>query len=129
MALGVKTGGKKKGSQNVQTRTMEERWLALVKKFPKADEQEFLARTIAGDMICRTCQGKKRTTFIKPSGDLGTRMCASCDGTGKEKISVADGLKAAGIIAARRWAEKKAVEVTGSEGGPIEHTLELIIRD
>jgi DnaJ-class molecular chaperone len=121
-------GGRPAGTRNKHNLGMEERWAALVTRFPKADEQEFLARTIAGDMDCRTCHGKKRTTYVDKDGKLFTRMCASCDGTGKEKISVADGLRAAQIIASRRWAEKKAIEVTGEDGGPITACIELIVR-
>ena len=41
----------------------------------------------------------------------------SCDGAGREKISVADRIKAAGLAVARRWPEKKAIDLDVTSGG------------
>lgn len=129
MAKGIKTGGRQQGVRNVRDRSYDELWKSLLAKFPGADIQELLARIISGLVPCGTCHGKKRTTYTDKDGEVLTRICQSCDGTGWEKISIADRLKAVHIVAGRIWPEKKAVEVSGVEGGPIEHTLELIIRD
>lgn len=129
MAKGIKTGGRKRGVRNLRNQSYDELWNSLLDKYPGADIQELLARIIAGDVDCGTCHGKTRTPYTDKDGQKGTRICQSCDGTGKEKICIADRLRAINIVAARVWPEKKAIQVTGEDGGPIEHAIELIIRD
>ncbi len=126
---GERRGGRKKGTRNRVAQSYDERWKRLVAENPGSDIQELAVMILAGKVQCGTCHGKKRTSYVDKDGKRFTRICESCDGTGLEKISIADRLKVMAIIAGRVWPERKAVEVTGEDGGPIEHKIELIIRD
>ena len=49
------------------------------------------------------------------------RKCQSCWGTKRENVSTADRARAASDLAKYLRPQLKAVEVTGTEGGPIQH--------
>jgi len=71
MALGRKTGGRKKGTLNTRTRQT----VALLKRLG-CDPIEGMARIAEGDVPCGVCRGIAKDP-----------PCESCTGTGKENIS------------------------------------------
>ena len=81
-----------------------------------------------GKAPCVTCQGKGKTKFQPKSGKTGERICQSCWGSGFER-DFGKQLDADQKNVKRTYADLKALEVTGQDGGPIEHAIELIIRD
>ena len=75
-----------------------------------------------GDLPCGTCRGSGRTKFqprSKDSDEPGERTCQSCWGSGKERITTTQRTDAAKEILQYQEPKRKALEVTGADGGPV----------
>ncbi len=123
MAKGKKTGGRQKGSGNKHTATLRER----IARF-NCDPFEVLADIANGNLDCGVCLGAGKTRYQAAADGDRTfeRVCQSCYGSKRERISPAERGKAAAELAQYIEAKRKAVEHTGIDGGPIEH--EHVIR-
>lgn len=127
MALGKKTGGRLKGTQNRKTQDLQSKLLRL-----KCDPVAILAKIATRRIPCGTCINDKvqptgKTKYRLPEGShaasckgepcscagIGIRVCESCFGTKWERISVQDMSNAAGRLAKMVVPELKAIEMTG----------------
>lgn len=84
-----------------------------------------LAEQAAGKMKCNVCRGTGKTRYQPAHGETGTleRKCQSCYGSGFEKISPKDRGWAAAELAQYLEAKRKAIEVTGEGGGPLQASV------
>lgn len=139
MALGKKTGGKVKGSKNRITKLKEK----LAGGLPIEKGVAFAELVLDGKVPCGVCHGKGKTKFqprrkkvdglwvdgvadmedneIAPK--LGERTCQSCYGSGLERLSPGERLRAALDLIEYGYAKKKAIEVSGPDGGAIQHAM------
>lgn len=119
---GVRYGGRQKGTPNKVNAAVSEklaRW--------KCDPFHVLAKIAMGDLPCGTCYGKGRTKFQSGSSDFpGERICQSCWGSRRERITTAERSRAAAELTEFVAAKRKAVEVTGADGGPLDMVLEVV---
>lgn len=133
--------GRKKGTPNKSTAQAHEIMDRL-----KVDPIELLALIAARKIPCGTCIDKNRkptgkTKYLLPSGQhsskcmkgdhctcegIGERTCLSCFGTKWERIPTETMLKASAELAQYKHPKKKAIEVSGPQGGPIENRMELV---
>lgn len=141
--------GRKKGTPNKSTAQAHEIMDRL-----KVDPIELLALIAARKIPCGTCIDKNRkptgrTKYILPLGQhwrecaitkakltkgellctcdgIGERDCLSCFGTTWERIPTETMLKASAELAQYKHPKKKAIEVSGPQGGPIENRMELV---
>lgn len=121
---GQRYGGRQKGTLN--KRTIDVR--ATCERL-KCNPFELFATVVNGDLPCSVCFGKGKSKYKDAFGNLHDRTCESCYGTLKEKISPGDRIRAATELAQYLMPKLKAIEVTGADGGPIEHTHEIILRE
>ena len=105
--------GRAKGTPNKFTADARERYERLRAVISGCDYVELWLRTIADKVPCGTCHGKKKTAYVTENGKSFMRKCASCHGTGWEKISLRDRLYATDMISKRDWPERKAIDVSG----------------
>ena len=86
---------------------------------------ERMARMADGDVPCGVCFGKGKTLWQagKKPDDLRERICQSCYGSCKEKISPELRQRCLAELANYKHAKLKAVEHTGPAGGPIQHAV------
>ncbi len=120
---GVRLGGRKKGTPNKSTATLKERMDRL-----KCDPFTVLARIANGELACGVCHGKGKTRYQSAEGADRTleRLCQSCYGSKLERISPAERGKAAAELAQYLEAKRKAIEHSGTEGGPIQARVEVV---
>ncbi len=117
MAKGHKTGGRRKGSGNKNTATLRERIMNF-----GCDPFAVLADIAKGELDCGVCLGKGKTRY-QAAGDAERsfeRICQSCYGSKRERISPAERGKAAAELAQYLEAKRKAIEHSGPEGGPVQ---------
>lgn len=121
-----KTGGRKPGSVNAITGYLAfrpEGWSPFQVLFAGA----------RNELPCSKCRGSGRTKYWKRQnrrdlGKLCSRVCESCYGDKLERLSPETILKAAAELAQYESPKKKAIEVTGEDGGPVTACIELIVR-
>jgi len=115
MALGRKTGGRKPGSVNRFKRLREQ---SNVSGLPIEKGVIFAEMVLDGKVPCGVCHGKRKTKF-QPRGEgqaAGERTCQSCWGSGLERLSPSERLRAALDLIEYGYAKKKAIDVTNSDG-------------
>jgi hypothetical protein len=118
---GQKTGGRKKGVPNRKTEEIADKLARL-----RCDPIEGMAHIATGNITCPTCAGKKRAKYsIGMAGpywdpEKGAEMaCRTCTGTGKEPIAPELKGKMYAELAQYVAPKRKAIEVTGKDGGPV----------
>ncbi len=144
MAKGRKTGGKVKGSLNKSTKEAHEIMERL-----GVDPIANMAMIADRKVSCGTCIDEHRkptgtTKYLLPPGQhsrecaitkakltsgqllctcegIAERTCLSCFGTLWERIPTETMLKASAELAQYKHAKRKALEVTGADGGAIQH--------
>lgn len=114
---GERRGGRKKGTPNNSE-------IARVKDTLKSlgvRPGEYSARIVIGDVPCGVCHGIGATKFQPARGQqkLSKRTCESCYGSGKERLSPELRQKADAELLKYCEPQLKAIEVTGSGGGPV----------
>jgi hypothetical protein len=117
MAFGRKTGGRKAGTPNKSTGYLAAK---------PADFSPFAqAILIAKNKLpCTVCRGTGKTKYRVPNSDkIAQRTCESCYGDKLERLSPETILKACTELMQYEDAKKRAVEVTGEGGGPIQTAL------
>lgn len=130
MAQGKKTGGRKKGSINRKTKLKQK----LTSGLPVEKGVAFAELVLDGKVPCGVCHGKGKTKFQpkrkkidglwvdgvsdmeETSQKLGERTCQSCYGSGLERLSPGERLRAALELIEYGYAKKKAVDITNSDG-------------
>ncbi len=113
--LGRKTGGRKPGSVNKFKRLREQ---SSVSSLPIEKGVIFACMVLDGKVPCGVCHGKKKTRF-QPRGEgqePGIRTCQSCWGSGLERLSPSERLRAALDLIEYGYAKKKAVEISNPDG-------------
>lgn len=141
---GERRGGRQKGSVNKSTQEAHE-IMARLGCDPIANLSHIAERKVS----CGTCIDKDRkptgtTKYILSAGShaancaitqakltqgllrctcegIGERTCQSCFGTLWERIPTETMLKASAELAQYKHAKRKALEVTGADGGAIQH--------
>ena len=131
MALGRKTGGRKKGSVNRFKRLREQ---CKIEELPIEKGVIFAEMVLDGKVPCGVCHGKGKTKYqprrkkidgmwvdtVSESEErdpkLAERTCQSCYGSGLERLSPAERLRAALELIEYGYAKKKAIEVTNPDG-------------
>jgi hypothetical protein len=122
-----KTGGRKAGTPNKLTGY-------LAAKPDGYSPFETLFLIARNQLPCSKCRGTGRTKYWKPLKkgqivpEIGSRICESCYGDKLERLSPETILKAASELGQYESPKKKAIEVTGEDGGPITACIELIVR-
>ena len=121
--------GRPQGSPNKRSGAMADRLAEW-----GCNPAKILADIATNNMQCGVCRGKLRTKFILAKGKhaeecegsanctcdgMSERGCQSCNGTGMEACCVKDRKDAAGELIQYIEAKRKAVEVSGPEGGEI----------
>lgn len=126
MAKGVKTGGRKRGSPNKKSAAIRERLLEL-----GCDHVEYLALTVNNQIECGICRGTGKTPFQPRAGSKskGVRICQSCWGSKLERLRPSERQQAATDLLKFTHPTLKAVEVTGGDGGPIQHRVKVVYVD
>jgi hypothetical protein len=77
--------------------------------------------TIANNQLpCGVCRGKGKTPYKMENGEIGTRKCESCYGTLFEACSPELRGKMCAELAQYVGAKRKAIEVSGPEGGAVD---------
>jgi hypothetical protein len=124
MALGKKTGGRKKGSVNKRTEYLK----SAAREF---DPFEKMRRLADDDIVCRTCRGRGRTVYQARGKKTGERVCESCFGDGKDRVPLELQGKMAAELAQYQSPKLKAIEHSGPGGGPIEieHDLSMLTEE
>jgi DnaJ-class molecular chaperone len=122
------TKGNKLGRPRTGKRNKKLKWQELCDKHNyRPGELGILAAQ--GKAPCVTCGGKGKTRFQPGGGKSPSeRTCQSCWGSGYER-DFGKQLDADQKNVKRTYPDLKQMEVTGEDGGPLEHTVELIIRD
>lgn len=120
---GAKTGGRAKGTPNKATGSVQE----LLQRL-RCDPFEGMARIANGDVPCGVCHGTGRTKFQPARGleRLKERTCESCYGSGKERLSPELRAKMYAELAQYVAPKRKAVEMTGASGGPMQARIEVV---
>lgn len=113
---GERRGGREKGKPNRATLEISERLARL-----KCDTISGLAKIALRDVPCGVCFGKGRTKYKLPTGEgepqrIGERVCESCFGTLKERISPETSLKAYSELAQYEHPKRKAIEHSNPDG-------------
>lgn len=104
----------------------------------KCNPFEVMAWIVKGELPCSVCRGKGKTQYqpsretrlidgmrvlvVNAEGEakLKERTCLSCYGSGKEIIAPELRGKMAGELANYLAPKRKAIEHTGSDGGPVQ---------
>lgn len=142
MALGRKTGGRVKGSVNRTTKLKNQ----LTSGLPVEKGVAFATLVLDGKVPCGVCHGKGKTKYqprrkkvdglwIDATADMqdeeivkfGERTCQSCYGSGLERLSPSERLRAALDLIEYGYAKKKAVDVTNSDGS-LRPSWEVVIK-
>lgn len=109
--------GRKKGTPNKSTQTVKEMLERL-----KCDPFEGMAMIASGDVPCGTCHGAGKTRYRIPNSEkVGERLCESCYGTLKERVSPALRGQMYSDLAKYVAPQLRAIEHQGPQGGPIHH--------
>lgn len=135
-------GGRKKGTPNKATWRVEE-----ILQRRGVNPHDAMCDIVLGNVQCNVCRGALETTVILTAGShtkeckrnmkqtqndscicdgVAMRRCESCSGTGYEKISPELRGKMAAELAQYVAPKRKAVEVTGADGGPVDHRMEVV---
>lgn len=109
--------GRPKGSINKATEALGRQKDPLV-VLSSARVKEILT----GKLPCSVCRGKGKTKYQPAKGEskLFDRTCLSCYGSKYEKISPELMAKVALEVREYGFPKRKAIEVTGEDGGPIQ---------
>jgi hypothetical protein len=113
---GVKTGGRKKGTQNKITQLLNKGLTQEQLASDKVAAWSVLSAIRDGNLSCSTCHATGRTTVCLENGETTTRVCQSCGGDLRERVSAKDRGWAADQQLKRLMAELKAVEHSGTTG-------------
>lgn len=123
MALGKKTGGRQLGTLNKGTIAVKERIAAF-----GCDYLAYLCHTVNNNVPCAVCRGKGKTPF-QPGGNSDepkNRTCQSCWGSKLERTDPKQSAWAAAELMQYCEAKRKAIEVTGAEGGPVDMSMRVL---
>ncbi len=120
----AKTGGRKSGTLNHADQPIAERLRAM-----GCNPFQVLADLAAGDLPCGVCRGEGKTRYQAKSDRLHERKCESCYGSGKERISPSERARAASELAQYLEPKRKAIELTGPQGGPVLTKIEVVLVD
>lgn len=122
MAKGKKTGGRKKGSVNHPNRIRAEGLTDLIRRAKDVCDQ-----ILVMSLPCSVCRGKGKSAFQAGSGkEPGLRICQSCWGSGKEKITPELRAKVALETLEYGHPRLKSIEHTGVDGGPIQLGIRVV---
>jgi hypothetical protein len=125
-APGERRGGRRKGSLNKINSEVAEQLASL-----GCNPIEGMARIALGQVTCSLCRGAKSAWHkdgkAVPPGTEGAveGACAHCFGTGLEPVGIDLAAKMYAELAQYVAPKRKAVEVSGPGGGPVESTLNL----
>lgn len=117
------TAGRKKGTPNRQTVTVQETLARL-----DCDPFAGMAQIALGKIPCGACAGSPGKNMVKAAdGTFYPRTCESCYGTLLEKVSPETRAKMYAELARYIQPQRKAVDVslTGADGGPIQHAIRV----
>ena len=117
-----KSGGRKKGTPNRPTASLRDRLIGL-----NCDYVACLANIVNNTVPCAVCRGKGTTNFqpASPVRFSGERTCQSCWGSKMERINPEQRLRASATLMEYCEPKRKAIEISGADGGPIDHILEV----
>src|SRR3954468_16183547 len=115
MALGQKTGGRRRGTPNRRTGEVAERLAAL-----GCDPIEGMAAIAMGDVPCPACDGSGEVAGSR--GGPG-ETCEACHGRGREPIRAELRAKMLAELAGYVYPKRKAVELDAPTGNPIQLAL------
>ena len=116
-----KVGGRKKGSINVASRTVQETLDRLgVNPF------EGMAQIATGKIPCGACHGKGKTKVKAADGSFYDRTCESCYGSLLEKVSPETRAKMYAELGRYIQPQRKAIEHTGADGAPLDNRMEVV---
>jgi hypothetical protein len=131
--------GRKPGQPNKSTWKIEE-----ILRAKNCNPHEVMMDIMLGNVECNKCRGKLKTAYVLPDGThtkeckqnqeetgipdcicngIGERECQSCNRSGYEHITPELRGKMAAELAQYISPKRKAIEHTGPEGGPMEHSL------
>lgn len=127
---GTRIGGRQKGTPNKSTGALAERIRSW-----GSDPFKTLSDIERGELPCGVCRGKGKTKYQPRRSEdhldgtfrLEERTCQSCYGSGKERLSPAERGKAAAELAQYLEPKRKAIEVSGSGGGPVLTKIEVVM--
>lgn len=140
MAKGVKTGGRSAGTPNKVTLSVQEKLARL-----NYDPHLGMERIASNELPCGVCRGSGKSFYKLAPGahaedcdgsvipskmlchceGIGTRKCESCYGTLFEACSPELRGKMHAELAQYVAPKRKAIEVTGEDGGPLKHSHEI----
>lgn len=155
MALSKKTGGRKAGTPNKKTQALDQllqsmdcdprEIMALIalNKLPcgtcRGKGQTLYRKPMKPVVACPNCgfegegEEKGKVKFVacpkcnwQSEQELAHRICMSCYGSLMESCSPALRGQMSGELLQYQLPKRKAIEVSGSGGGPVEHRMELV---
>ncbi len=137
---GVRYGGRAKGTPNKSVATIE----AVIARM-KRPPQEILASIAENDVECPVCRGaggwepkqteldanqlavKQIVSSTNPKAVPNHwQQCKDCKGTGREPIPAKLSSWCSAELMQYAFAKRKAIEITGADGGPIKTRHELV---
>lgn len=114
-------GGRRKGTPNKATVTIQQTLARL-----GVDPFEGMALIAKGEIPCGACHQRGKTKVKAADGSFYERTCESCYGSKLEKVSPETRAKMYAELAQYVAPKRKAVELSGPEGGPVDNTMRLI---
>jgi len=118
-----KTGGRKKGTPNKKTQEVIDRLKEL-----NCDPIEGMAKIAMNACPCLSCE-EKGFIVVNPEDPEDKEPCPNCNGDGKLTASLELRGQMYKELAQYVAPKRKAVEITGEGGGPIESRWEVEIKD
>lgn len=118
--VGNRGKGRPKGSVNKATEALGRQKDPLV-----VLSTSRIKEILTGKLPCSVCRGVGRTRYQPAKGGdkLADRTCLSCYGSKYEKISPELMSKVALEVREYGYPKRKAIEVTGEDGGPVEANM------
>lgn len=113
--------GATKGPISQQAKNVAER-LNIV----GCDPFDILAKIAMGTLPCGVCFGMGKTRYQAGKDRQFERTCQSCYGSALEHLSPGDRMRAAAELAQYLEPKRKAIEVAGTGGGPIQSRHEFV---
>jgi hypothetical protein len=117
--------GRKKGTPNSATVELNALLYGM-----GCDPKQRLALVAMGELPCTVCRGSGRTKYKHIAKDgaeqILDRICESCYGTLKEKISPDLIFRASAELLQYQLPKRKAVELTGADGAPLDNRMTVV---
>lgn len=84
---------------------------------------------MSNDLDCGACRGTGKTKFQAGGDKPGVRVCQSCWGSGKERVTTDQRERAASSLMKYAFPQLKAIEHSGDSQEAVEHRVRVTYVD